>query len=242
MYKDYGGGSVTIKKIKIILIIILVLLCVNLLIRDYLPVFQKAEGKTLIVIDAGHGGSDPGKVGINKALEKDINLSIALMLKEYLEKKDITVIMTRDSDNGLYAKSASNKKRSDLKARVNIANESKPELVISIHQNSYQTKDCKGAQVFYYKDSLQGEKLAGYIQQSLILNVDQDNKRNIKENSNYFLLKEITVPTVIVECGFLSNPEEAELLITNEYQEKIAYGIFAGIIEFLENNEDNLKN
>lgn len=158
------------------------------------------------------------------------------MLKDYFEMQDISVIMTRDIDKGLYSDTSSNKKRADLQNRVNIANESNPNLVISIHQNSYPTPDCKGAQVFYYQGSVEGEKLAEYIQRSLIFNVDQGNKRNIKANNNYFLLKEITATTVIVECGFLSSPEEAELLNMEEYQKKLAYGILAGTMAYLEDD------
>lgn len=207
------------------------------MVRDHLPTFQKVEEKMRIVIDPGHGGSDPGKVGVNNALEKDINLNVGLMLKKHFETQGMEVRMTRDTDKGLYSDTASNKKRSDLQNRVKFANESKAELVISIHQNSYQTPDCKGAQVFYYEGSEQGEKLAESIQQSLILNVDKENKRTIKPNSNYFLLKEITTPTVIVECGFLSSPKEAELLINEEHQEKIALGIFIGTLTYLENEK-----
>lgn len=214
----------------------------NLLIKDYLPTFRKENKQNVIVIDPGHGGNDPGKVGVNNALEKDINLAIAMKLKPYFEEHGFKVIMTRDSDNALYQESASNKKRSDLQARVKLCNENNPLLVISIHQNSYQTADCKGAQVFYYDTSTQGEILAELIQQSLIMNVDSNNSRKIKANKNYFLLKEINTTAVIVECGFLSNPEEAEQLIQDEYQEKVAVAIYAGVIAFLENKQADPEN
>lgn len=211
----------------------------NLFARDYLPVFNEEEVKKIVVIDAGHGGNDPGKVGVNDALEKDINLAIALKLKPYFENNGFTVVMTRETDKALYHETAGNKKRSDLQARVKLCNESNPLMVISIHQNSFQTADCKGAQVFYYDSSTEGKELAEYIQQSLIMNVDSNNKREIKANKSYFLLKEIKTITVIVECGFLSNPDEAANLTSDEYQDKIAYAIFAGATTFLENKLEN---
>ncbi|PKM51575.1 MAG: hypothetical protein CVV02_06485 [Firmicutes bacterium HGW-Firmicutes-7] len=207
----------------------------NLLVKDYLPTFQKVKTPLVIVIDPGHGGNDPGKVGVNDALEKDINLSIALKLKSFIEMQGISVVMTRETDDALYEEGASNKKKSDLQARVRLCNESDAILVVSIHQNSYQTENCKGAQVFYYDGSTAGKELASYIQQSIVLNVDGKNKRDIKENGSYFLLKEIGVPTVIVECGFLSNQEEAALLENETYQTKMAYAIHAGIVAYLEN-------
>ncbi|PKM95376.1 MAG: N-acetylmuramoyl-L-alanine amidase CwlD [Firmicutes bacterium HGW-Firmicutes-1] len=215
----------------------------NLIVRDYLPTFQKAEKSLVIVIDPGHGGNDPGKVGTNDALEKDINLSIAIKLKSYLEMQGITVIMTRETDDALYKEGVKNKKKSDLQERVRLCNESDAALVISIHQNSYQTENCRGAQVFYFDESTEGKDLAGYIQQSMALNVDAENNREIKANSSYFLLKETAVTTVIVECGFLSNPAEADLLINEEYQTKIAYGIHAGVVAYLEKmmEEDEVK-
>lgn len=215
----------------------------NLLVNDYLPTFHKGKNQKVIVIDPGHGGNDPGKVGVNDALEKDINLAIAKKLKPYFEKMGFKVIMTRETDTALYTKSASNKKRSDLQERVKLCNENSPLFVISIHQNSYQTSDCKGAQVFYYDTSEQGKVLAEYIQQSLKINVDTSNNRKIKGNSNYYLLKEIETVAVIVECGFLSNPNEAEKLTKDDYQEKIAFAIHSGAIAYLENmNEDNQNN
>lgn len=214
----------------------------NLFVKDYLPTFNKDKNQQVIVIDPGHGGNDPGKVGVNNALEKDINLAIATKLKSYFEKEGYKVVMTRESDKGLYAQSSSNKKRADLQARVKLCNDTNPLIVISIHQNSYQTANCKGAQVFYYDTSTDGEALAGYIQQSLIINVDADNDRKIKANKSYFLLKEIKTTAVIVECGFLSNPEEAEKLTQESYQEQLAFGIHAGVVAYLENKDSNQNN
>lgn len=196
---------------------------------------EKAEEKKIcIVVDAGHGGSDPGKVGINNALEKDINLALAIKLKELLEQKNIEVILTRDSDAGLYPADATNKKASDMQKRCEIITDANPDFTISLHQNSYPSEDVKGAQVFYYKQSQKGEELATILQDSLVSRVDPANKRVAKANDSYYLLKKTPTPTVIVECGFLSNPTEANLLLDEDYQNKLTRAIYMGIIEFLE--------
>lgn len=186
-----------------------------------------------IVIDAGHGGIDPGKIGINDAKEKDINLSIALKLSALLKKENIKVVLTREDDNGLYSESSTNKKVEDMQNRCKLITDTNPIFTISIHQNSYPTEDIKGAQVFYYGQSADGEALAKKIQSSLIENLDPENKREAKANESYYLLKKTPTPTVIVECGFLSNSTEADLLCTSDYQDKVANAILLGIQSYL---------
>ena len=182
---------------------------------------------------AGHGGDDPGKVGINGANEKDINLEIARLVKQFLEENDIEVVMTRESDDGLYDASASNKKVQDMKRRIELIEEVKPMVTVSIHQNSYPEEYVHGAQVFYYTGSVQGEMLAECIQEQLVEKVDPENNRRIKANDSYYLLKKTGVPIVIVECGFLSNSAEAEKLCSPEYQDRIAWAIHMGILQYL---------
>lgn len=186
-----------------------------------------------VVIDAGHGGDDPGKVGINGALEKEINLQIAELLKMFLEAADVEVVMTRTTDGGLYDENTSNKKVQDMKNRVRIIDENEPELVVSIHQNSYGEEYVKGAQVFYYTGSVQGRRLAEKIQTRLVEHLDPENHRAAKANDSYYLLKKTSRPLVIVECGFLSNSAEAELLCDALYQERVAWQIHMGIMQFL---------
>lgn len=189
--------------------------------------------KKVVVIDAGHGGIDPGKVGIHGELEKDINLEIALKCKEYLEQQQIEVIMTREQDGGLYRESDSNKKIVDMKNRVSIIEEKKPDLAVSIHQNSYSTENVSGPQVFYYRDSLQGKKMAQIMQNQLNETLMPQKSRVEKDNHTYYLLKKTSVPIVIVECGFLSNDREASLLASNNYQERVAWAIYLGILDSL---------
>lgn len=191
-----------------------------------------SKSERSVVVDAGHGGRDPGKVGVNGALEKDINLNIAKRLKIFLEENDINVVMTREEDKGLYDESASNKKVQDMKRRVALIEEVYPVLIVSIHQNSYQNASVSGAQVFYYSGSTEGKKLAEYIQKQLIDKLGEENVRQIKANDSYYLLKKTKIPTVIVECGFLSNLEEAEKLEDSVYQEKIAWAIQLGIQQY----------
>lgn len=191
------------------------------------------EQNTCIVIDAGHGGSDPGKVGCNDALEKDINLALALKLKDTFADDDLDIILTRDTDSGLYTEGSTNKKAEDMQNRCKIITDANPCFTVSIHQNSYPSPEIKGAQVFYYGQSAGGKDLAAILQKTLIEQVDPDNHREAKANESYYLLKKTPTPTVIVECGFLSNPEEADLLLTDKYQEKLVAALHSGIMEYL---------
>lgn len=182
--------------------------------------------KEVVVIDAGHGGHDPGKVGVNDALEKDINLQIAEKVKKHLEKNGIEVVMTREDDV------MEDTKLEDMKKRVALINKTKPAITVSIHQNSYSDPSVKGAQVFYYVNSDVSQEAASLMQEEL-RKIDTSNTRQIKSNSDFYMLKKTEVPTIIVECGFLSNPGEAEKLVTDEYQEEMARAICDGIITWL---------
>ena len=186
-----------------------------------------------VVIDAGHGGFDSGKVGVDGTLEKDINLIIAKKLEQLLIAADINVIMTRTDDTGLYEESSNNKKRQDMKNRAALMNQAKPDCVVSIHQNSYPQESIDGAQVFYYTKSEKGKLLAALIQDSLISRADPANHRIEKSNDSYYLLKNVSSPIVIVECGFLSNWAESKKLVDDTYQQKLAWAIHLGILQYL---------
>lgn len=186
-----------------------------------------------IVLDAGHGGDDPGKIGINGSREKEINLAIARRVKLYLEANDVKVVMTRADGEGLYDAAAENKKVQDMKRRIAIIEEAQPLATVSIHQNSYTEEYVNGAQVFYYKDSKAGEELAALLQESLREHLNPENHRQMKANDSYYLLKKTQIPTVIVECGFLSNSREAALLSDEEYQDKVAWAIHMGIMQYI---------
>lgn len=190
---------------------------------------QKAE--RCIVIDAGHGGDDPGKIGINGALEKDLNLEIARKVESLLRLEGIETVLTRTGSEGLYDAGAENKKVQDMKRRIEKIEEASPMLTVSIHQNSYPEEYVKGAQVFYYKDSKESENAAKVMQESLKQRLDPQNHREAKANASYFLLKKTSSPIIIVECGFLSNQEEAKKLSDPAYQEQVAWAVFMGIMQ-----------
>ena len=188
----------------------------------------KSRNAPLVIVDAGHGGKDSGKVGTNEVLEKDINLKIAAALKNELEKRDIEVVMTREDDERL-----GDTQTEDLKERVSIINESKPDLTVSIHQNSYHEASVHGSQAFYFTHSAEAKSAAGMIQKAME-SVDEQGTREAKANDTYYLLKKTEVPVVIMECGFLSNYEEAEKLATEEYQQAVAEAIAEGVVKYLE--------
>lgn len=192
-----------------------------------------AGNDVTVVIDAGHGGIDAGKVGVNNALEKEVNLAIAVKLFDMLEKEGITAVMTREGDAGLYDEGETNKKQQDMKRRCALIDEAEPLLAVSIHQNSYTDAAVQGPQVFFYENSEGGRKLASLLQTSLNELLEVERPRDCKANDSYYLLRKTSVPTVIVECGFLSNPEEAAKLVTEEYQEKVAQAVCGGILEYI---------
>ena len=197
-------------------------------VRTYVSVQQENVRRNLVVLDPGHGGKDPGKVGADEELEKDINLAISLKVREKLEEDGMEVVMTREEDVMLSDGDADNKKLEDLNSRIGIINEQQPAIAVSIHQNSYSDPAVRGAQVFYFTHSDKGKQVAEALQKEL-LEFDQENTRDIKANDTYYLLKKTEVPTVIVECGFLSCPGEAELLTDEAYQEELAGAIAKGI-------------
>lgn len=218
------------KKIELILVMLTLagLVMVSKKLEKYVNSDKVEKKEYTVVLDAGHGSSDSGKVGINGVLEKDINLSISKKTKKHLEKKGICVVMTRDKDESLAEGENGNRKVQDMKARVKRINDTKPDLAVSIHQNSYHEESIHGAQVFYYEHSESGEKDARILQEALLA-VDPDNTRQVKANTTYYLLKRTEVPILIVECGFLSNQEEAEKLASEDYQKEIAKAIANGI-------------
>ena len=141
--------------------------------------------------------------------------------------------MTRETDQGLYQESDSHKKMADMRNRCNLINDAKPDLVVSIHQNSYHEEAISGGQVFYYKSSVKGKRLAELLQKRFDFVLGKDNRRLAKPNGSYYLLLHVKQPIVIVECGFLSNWKEAAALSEDEYQERMAWTIHMGIMEFL---------
>lgn len=197
--------------------------------------------KPVVVIDAGHGGIDPGKVGVSGALEKDINLAIAKEIKELLEQNDIAVVLTRTDENGLYSETDRNKKSADMRERIRLLTDAAPVLAVSIHQNSFTDSASRGAQVFYYEGSQEGKRGAELIQETVKNEIMDGNHRLAKANSSYYMLKKSPCPLVIVECGFLSNPQEEKLLMTQEYQRKMAWAVHLGILKWMAQMQNERK-
>ncbi|EOU1741064.1 N-acetylmuramoyl-L-alanine amidase CwlD [Clostridium perfringens] len=219
------------KIMKIVSIMMLSFLVLNI---SFLKV-NAEENNKVIVIDPGHGGIDGGAKSEGGVIEKDINLSISLKTKAALESKGYKVIMTRSEDVGLYTegKKVREKKIEDLGNRVKIKKENKCDAFISIHQNMFPQKNCKGAQVWSANNE-PSQKLGKIIQQKFKEEVDQNNKREAKvAKKEYKILNDgYEGASVIVECGFLSNPEECELLGKDDYQNKIANTLANAIDEY----------
>ena len=172
-------------------------------------------------------------VGVSGLEEKGINLEISMKLSEFLKEKGYRVVMTRKEDKGLSDPSASNKKAQDMQRRIAFLEEANPVLTVSIHQNSFSDQNVRGPQVFYYENSVEGKNLAEKIQKSMNKSLAPKRPRMIKANTSYYLLKRSKGTLVIVECGFLTNSEEAELLKTETYQQKAAEAIAEGIDDYL---------
>ncbi|WP_010245724.1 N-acetylmuramoyl-L-alanine amidase [Acetivibrio cellulolyticus] len=193
----------------------------------------------IVILDAGHGGEDPGAVSDNGTREKEINFYIASKIKELLEAENFTIIMTREDDTLKYedgTKSVTQKRKQDLLRRKKMMDESGADLVVSIHLNKFpQTQYC-GAQVFFPPNSPESKIAAEGIQRSLRDNVDPNNKREaMLKNAEIIILKNLKTPTVIVECGFLSNEQEERKLASIEYQDKLAIAIKDGILKYYAN-------
>ena len=192
------------------------------------------SGKT-IVVDAGHGKPDEGAESSNGTTEAETNLKIALKLQNLLEQSGCSVILTRSDENAIYdidAKTLRQKKISDIHNRVKIGNESSADIFVSIHLNKIPQQQYDGWQTFYNAKNADGQKLAVSIQNNLNDAIQRENNRVAKSIENIYIIKHVGIPTAIVECGFLSNPEEEKLLLEDEYQNRLAWGIYNGIIDY----------
>lgn len=196
-----------------------------------------ASGKT-IVIDAGHGVPDEGAQSSNGTTEAETNLKIALKLQNLLEQSGCTVILTRSDENAIYdidSKTLKQKKISDIKNRVKIGNESSADVFVSIHLNKIPQQQYSGWQTFYKSSDENSTKLAKCIQSSLNESIQKENNRVAMKLDTVYIMKKVEIPISIVECGFLSNPEEEKNLLNDEYQNKLAWGIYTGIIDYFNN-------
>ena len=188
-----------------------------------------------VVIDAGHGGEDGGAVGINGCIEKEINLDIALILRDLLTASGVNVKMTRTEDIMLYDAAVPGKKKiQDLKKRVEIGEETEDSLTVSIHMNTYPSPKYSGAQVYYSPNHPESKTLAERVRGNIRAYLQPDNKREIKSaTSAIYILHNIKTPAILIECGFISNQAEAKLLCSDDYRHKVALTIYSALIEHL---------
>lgn len=224
--------------IGILIILILFAMCFYLMITSkYVDNSLYLLNNKTICIDAGHGGEDPGKVGTISNEDK-INLKIAKDLKAILMSMGANITMTRDSDSGLYANDSSSwSKLNDMKQRRNIIKESNCDIFVSIHMNAHTDNVSKGAQVFYLQNHEQSKLLATKIKAEIDATGEYAKRREIKPRNDLYILKNDNVPSVIVECGFLSEPNEEKKLNDEEYQKQIAKYIAVGIVKYFEGNK-----
>ena len=235
-------GVIIMRKWKYIIISIAIIVTSLLIVKvknasadvmEYMPVSNK-----IVVLDAGHGGIDPGAMNKDKTiLEKDINLEITKKLRDLIEASGGTVIMTRDKDVSLYEedgnKTTRQKYNENLRNRKKIIDESDADIFVSIHLNAFEQSKYYGAQTFYPKE------LAQFVQDELKRVVDEDNDRKIKPRDDIYLLKNAKMPSILIECGFLSNEKESQLLADSKYQDKIAWAIYVGIQKYLTGIAEN---
>ena len=195
------------------------------------------EKDMVIIIDAGHGGWDPGAVSDDTlTVEKELNLAIAQKLQNYLQEAGYSVEMTRIDDNDLAADASDSRKQADMRERKRLIEESEADLMISIHQNSFPDGQYFGPQVFFQAHSTEAAAMALLVQAEMNSFTAPENTREAKSNDSYYILKNSPMPAILVECGFVSNTAEAARLGAEEYQKKVAWGIYSGIEKYLQSS------
>ncbi|MBS4537316.1 N-acetylmuramoyl-L-alanine amidase CwlD [Clostridium sp. D2Q-11] len=231
--------EINIKK-RTILLIPIVILSVFLYFyqeEETLETFSNPIMNKIVILDAGHGGFDPGAIGSQENKEDDINLEITLKLRRLIEQGGGIVVLTREIDEGLdseESKTYRQRKNEDLRNRRILINGSEPDVLISIHLNSFPQSQYYGAQTFYKKGSEESKMIAKSIQEELRRVLDKNNDRQPQSRDSIYLIREAQCPSVLVECGFLSNNREEQLLNDPEYQQKIAWSIYIGLIKSFE--------
>ena len=203
--------------------------------EKYIETFALPISNHTIILDAGHGNPDGGAEGISGVTEEKINLEIVLKLQELLEQSGCVVLLTRSDENGVYdidKKTIKEKKVSDMKNRVELSKTSEAEIFVSIHLNKINEEKYSGYQTFYQVNNENSKELAMFIQDNLNFAIQKENKREIMPLKGKYIMENVKIPTVTVECGFLSNVEEEKLLQNEDYQMRIAWGIYTGIMDY----------
>lgn len=232
---------IVIRKKRLILILTCIVLSVSFCMVNMNSRMETVEtvsfpvSQKVIVLDAGHGVPDEGAQSSNGTTEAETNLKIALKVQTLLEQSGATVILTRSDENAIYdldSKTLKQKKISDIHNRVKIGNESSADIFVSIHLNKIPQQQYYGWQTFYKDGNEKSTKLAKSIQSNLNEAIQKENKRVAMKIDNIYIVKHVEIPISIVECGFLSNPEEEKQLLEDEYQDRLAWGIYNGIIDY----------
>ncbi len=240
---------VILRKKRMIALSILLLLClsVGLLFssqkkEDTVSTVSLPVSNKTIILDAGHGVPDEGAQSSNGTTEAQTNLKIVLKLQNLLEQSGAEVLLTRSDENAIYdldSDTLKQKKISDIHNRVKIGNENSADIFVSIHLNKIPQEQYWGWQCFYQEGKEQSIQLAKSIQTNLNEAIQKENKRVAMKLDNVYIMKHVEIPTSIVECGFLSNKEEEQLLLQDEYQDKLAWGIYTGIMDYFYEREKN---
>lgn len=208
---------------------------------DTIPTVSLPVSNKVIVLDAGHGVPDEGAQSSRGTTEAQTNLKIALKVQNLLEQSGATVILTRSDENAIYdldSKTLKQKKISDIHNRVKIGNESRADIFVSIHLNKIPQEQYWGWQCFYKEGNEASTKLAKSLQNNLNEAIQKENKRVAMKLDTVYIMKHVEIPISIVECGFLSNKEEEQQLLEDSYQNKLAWGIYNGIMEYFYENQD----
>ena len=221
---------INIRKFFLFCLIFATLFTANYQLSTHQYVSTTPLPKFSVVLDAGHGGVDTGAVSKNGVFERDINLQITQKLGKMLNSMGITVVYTRTTQDALFNDFSHGHKLKDMKARAQVIKQANPNLVISIHLNSFTDSSAHGAQVFYKPHDEFSQELSQHIQDLFLKNITGSRKNSM--NGDFYILNYSPSPAILVECGFLSNVEEEKLLVTSTYQEKIAYLIMCGVVSY----------
>lgn len=212
----------------VLLFFSLIFTCFTIHLKNDVSVSAKMQSRHIVIIDAGHGGIDGGAVGCNGAIEKDINLQIAIKLKTLLKANGYDVIMTREKDEMI-----NGSKVADMRARLDIIKNNPNAIFLSIHQNLFSHNSSWGAQVFYSPNNSDSKVLAELLQARFVELLQPNNKRLCKPTDpSLYLFKNAVSPAILIECGFLSNALDANNLLTDEYQNKVSFVIFSAICDY----------
>lgn len=248
-YNNFRNIDVRQAVFAVLFVLLVLLIIIYIIMRvsgSAQPAFATSDGQITVIVDPGHGGEDGGAVGYdNKTCEKGINLAIAQKLKQFLTIGGFEVIMTREddrliSDEGL--DTIRQRKVSDIRNRMLLIEKYPDAIFISIHQNKFTKSSSNGAQMFYSPNNPDSEELAQAMQDTVRELIQPDNSRQIKKaGKEIYLLYHSKIPSIMVECGFLSNPSECEKLLKDEYQNQIAFSIYAGLMKYIDKNKKGLE-